>query len=157
MKRLLALAASRPVVAWYLGYAPFLLVLTGIVALQNGWRAAGIAAVVNAALMAVPVGAVWAATALLARSGRPRSWGIERALGVALGILATAVAGALVVWAFIGEGPRSALVLPGEPTPPAWVGALTAAALIVALNVVPLALGVAIEAAARISAGRRAA
>ncbi|MDP2312384.1 MAG: hypothetical protein Q8P41_05725 [Pseudomonadota bacterium] len=156
MKSLLALAASRPVVAWYLGYAPFLLVNTALVAIQSGWGAAGVAAFINAALAAVPVAAVWATTALLARVGGRRSWGTERAIGVAIGLLVTAALGSAVFWGFREEGPRPGSILE-EPEPALWMQVLGVGALVAALNLLPLAFGVGLEAAARrLTAPRRA-
>lgn len=100
MKTLLELAATRPVVAWLLGYTPFLVLIAALVTYQSGWRQALVVACVNAALAGLPVGCVWGVSRLLARSGGTRAWWKERLGALAGGLGAFFVLALGATWLF---------------------------------------------------------
>lgn len=145
MNDLLDLAATRPAVAWLLGYTPFLASIGALVALQSGWRQALVVAALNGALAVVPVACVWGVSELLARRGGTRSWLADRLGAVAGGLVALYVVALTATWAV-------------DVAAATGMGAGLVAALFTAANGVPLALGVGVEAAVlRFRASRRAA
>jgi hypothetical protein len=145
VNELLTLAATRPAVAWLLGYTPFLALIAALVALQSGWRQALVVAALNGALASVPVACVWAVSELLAWRRGTRSWWADRLGAVAGGLVPLFVLALAAIWAFDVAAATG------------W-GALLVAGLLTVANVVPLALGVGIEAAVlRFTASRPAA
>ena len=140
MKQLVTLAATRPLVALALGYVPLLLLMAALVVIQSGWSAAGPIMGVNTALVLVPLGCVWGADRLLAHG---RTWWKDRLLAVVGGLVALfllATGGAYVYEAELV--PQSGWV----SGPPLW---LVFPSLLTAVNLVPLLLGIAVEAIAR--------
>ncbi|MDP2311148.1 MAG: hypothetical protein Q8P18_34325 [Pseudomonadota bacterium] len=136
MKPLVELAASRPFVAWFLGYTPFLVLIWALVTALSGWREALAVAGVNALFAAIPVGCVWGASLLLARSGASRTWWRGRLVALALGlVLFFALALGAMLYFDVALATGS--------------GTLLITTLTTLANVVPLAMGIGLEAAAR--------